>query len=62
MQNSSTELAESKLLILYIAKKIKMPISNISLTELILSNNLLNYFSLQQYIFELVSSDFLTAK
>jgi len=59
MQNSSTELAESKLLLLYIAKKINMPISNISLTELILSNNLLNYFALQQYIFELVSSDLL---
>lgn len=59
MQNSFTELAESKLLLLFIAKKINMPISNISLTELVLSNNLLNYFTLQQYIFELVSSDLL---
>lgn len=59
MLNSSSELAENKLLLLYIAKKINMPFSNISFTELILSNDLLNYFYLQQYLDELVSSDFL---
>lgn len=36
-----------------------MPFSNISFTELILSNDLLNYFYLQQYLDELVTSDFL---
>jgi predicted transcriptional regulator len=56
---SISDLAENKLILLYIAEKIKLPISNIALTEIVLSNNLLNYFTLQQYIFELVSSNLL---
>lgn len=56
---SISDLAENKLILLYIADKVKLPISNIALTEIVLSNNLLNYFTLQQYIFELVSSNLL---
>jgi predicted transcriptional regulator len=53
------ELAENKLLILYILGNISHPISNSSLTEIILENNLLNYFHLQQYLGELVDSGFI---
>lgn len=59
MFGSTTELAENKLLLLYILDKIKLPISNNQITEIILKNNLINYFTLQQYITELCSSKFL---
>lgn len=58
MFENTAELAENKLLLLYILETIKNPISNSQLTELILENNLLNYFTLQQYISELVESNF----
>lgn len=59
MFEDTLELAENKLLLLYILDKIKIPISNMQLTEIILANNLMNYFTLQQYIAELISSKFL---
>lgn len=59
MYENSSELAESKLLLLYVLKQIKQPISNTQLTELILEQNLLNYFTLQQYLSELNTSQFI---
>lgn len=59
MYENSAELAENKLLVLYVIKALKHPISNTQLTEIILENNFINYFTLQQYISELVSSEFL---
>ena len=52
MFENSAELAENKLLLLYILQVLKRPISNSQLTEIILENNLINYFTLQQYISE----------
>ncbi|MPQ42654.1 DUF4364 family protein [Clostridium tarantellae] len=57
--DSTLELAENKLLLLYIIKSIKYPISNAQLTDIILENSFINYFMLQQYISELISSEFL---
>lgn len=59
MYENSAELAENKLLVLYVIKSLKHPISNTQLTEIILENNFINYFTLQQYITELLSSEFL---
>jgi predicted transcriptional regulator len=59
MFEGTQELAENKLLMLYIFDKIQCPISNTYITEIVLENNLLNYFHLQQYLSELVSSGFL---
>lgn len=59
MYEDTLELAENKLLLLYIIDNIKMPISNTQLTDIVLENNFLNYFTLQQYIFELTSSNFI---
>lgn len=59
MQESTLELAENKLLLLYIIKSIKYSITNTQLTEIVLENSFINYFLLQQYITELISSDFL---
>lgn len=59
MYENSSELAESKLILLYILKALKQPISNTQLTELVLEQNLINYFTLQQYISELNTSEFI---
>lgn len=59
MFEDTLELAESKLLLLYIFDKIKIPITNNQITQIILENNFINYFTLQQYLSELISSNFL---
>ena len=58
MYENSSELAENKLLMLYVLKSIKEPISNTQLTEIILENNFINYFTFQQYLAELEDSKF----
>lgn len=56
MFEDSLELAENKLILIYIINKLKCPLTKNQLTQIILENNLMNYFILQQYICELVSS------
>lgn len=58
MYENSAELAENKLLVLYVIKSLKQPISKTQLTEIILENNFINYFTLQQYISELELAEF----
>lgn len=60
MFEDTQELAENKLLLLYIFDNVQLPLSNTLITEIVLENNLLNYFQLQQYLSELVDSGFLT--
>jgi hypothetical protein len=50
---SSRELAESKLILLYIINNLEAPVSNLLLTKIILENKLMNYIFLQQYLDEL---------
>jgi predicted transcriptional regulator len=56
---SSRELAENKLILLYIIEKINMSISNLQITKIILENKFMNYFFLQQYLNELCSDNLL---
>lgn len=58
MYSSTSELAEDKLLLLYLLHKIKLPISNNKITQIILENNFINYFTLQQYLTELANANF----
>lgn len=58
-EENSLELAENKLLLLYILKSLKHPISNTQLTEIVLENSFINYFTLQQYITELNEANFI---
>ncbi|QGU94946.1 DUF4364 family protein [Clostridium bovifaecis] len=58
MFSSTSDLAEDKLLLLYLLEKIKLPISNNQITQIILENNFINYFALQQYLAELINSNF----
>ncbi|NYC93670.1 putative transcriptional regulator [Clostridium acetobutylicum] len=62
MFEDTLELAENKLLLLYILHKLEFPISKNQFTEIILENNFMNYFILQQYISELISSNFVKSE
>lgn len=59
MFEDTLELAENKLLLLYILESIKLPVSKNQITEIVLKNNFLNYFTLQQYISELITAGFI---
>lgn len=59
MYENTLELAENKLLVLYILEQIKLPVSNNQITQIILENNFINYFTLQQYISELHAASFI---
>lgn len=59
MFEDTLELAENKLLLLYIFSKMKFSLSNTQITQIILENNFINYFTLQQYLTELVSANFI---
>lgn len=59
MFGDTSDLAENKLLLLYIFDKIKYPISNAQITQIILENSFINYFTLHQYISELLTANFL---
>jgi predicted transcriptional regulator len=59
MFDDTLELAENKLLLLYILERIKLPVSKNQITEIVLKNNFLNYFTLQQYISELIAAGFI---
>jgi len=50
---NSRELAENKLILLYIINNLEAPVSNLLLTKIILENKLMNYIFLQQYLDEL---------
>lgn len=59
---SNLDLAESKLILLYTIHKLNMPITNNQLVSIMIENNIMNYFSLQQYLTELVDSKFVQIK
>ncbi|MCX7921725.1 MAG: DUF4364 family protein [Clostridia bacterium] len=56
---SSKELAENKLILLYIIDKINIPVSNLHVTKIILENRFMNYFFLQQFLNELCDNNLL---
>lgn len=53
MERSYEELAVNKLYILYILQKIEIPLTNAQIIHIFMENDLLDYFSLQQYFHEL---------
>ncbi len=60
--DGNTELAEKKLILLYIIHKINMPVSNLQITKIILENKFMNYFFFQQFLTELCENGHLTAR
>lgn len=60
MFESTEELAIHKLLLLYLLQQLNLPISNTKLTELVLENNYMDYFLLQQYISDLLQTELIS--
>lgn len=56
IHRDTEDLAESKLILLYILSEINAPVSKNRITQIVLENNLMNYFSMQQFLTELVHS------
>jgi predicted transcriptional regulator len=57
-----SEIAENKIFILYLIKKMEMPIGSIQLVKIILENRFMNYFFFQQYLSDLLEEGLLTAR
>ncbi|WP_042683269.1 DUF4364 family protein [Anaerosalibacter massiliensis] len=57
--DSTEELAQNKLLLLYIIDKSDAPLTNGEITEFVLENNYMNYFLVQQFLSELIKSKFI---
>ena len=55
---NNLDLAESKLVLLYTLQKLNMPVTNNQITNIMIENNIMNYFTLQQYLVELCNSQF----
>lgn len=58
---NTQELAQNKLLLLYIIKTASYSFTKEDLTEFILEKDYMNYFLIQQYILELLESGFIKA-
>lgn len=56
---SGNKIAQDKLKLLYILKYINMPLTNIEITNFILDNDILDYFTLQQLLGDLCDSKFI---
>ncbi|HBN86357.1 MAG TPA: hypothetical protein DDZ89_21240 [Clostridiales bacterium] len=56
------ELVQNKLILLYILRKLDMPVTNRQLTQLVLSHRLMNYFIMQQMLLELIDSAYVDAQ
>jgi len=53
MDMESREKAENKVLLLYFMNRVRIPVSNMQLTRIMLENRFINYFLLQQCIHEM---------
>lgn len=56
---NTEELAQNKLLLLYLIKSSDTAFDNNEITEFVLEKNYMNYFLVQQYLIELVESNFI---
>lgn len=56
---NTEELAQNKLLLLYIIETSSNPFTKNELTEFVLEKNYMNYFLIQQYLSELLDSGFI---
>ena len=59
LASNGETLAESKVLILYILKNVKKAITNNALYKIVLSVMDMNYFYFQQFLLDLIKSDFI---
>jgi len=57
MFDDKSKSALNKLIVLYILDRIEIALTNTQITNIILENNIINYFSLQECVAELEQSD-----
>lgn len=62
MDFESQEKAENKVLLLYFFNNVKIPVSNMQLTRIMLENRYMNYFILQQSIHEMLKDKLIIAE
>ena len=59
MSDAISQLAENKLILLYLINKMGIPLSNSEICQFALEREYMDYFSVQQYLHELAQADFL---
>lgn len=59
---SNRELAQNKLILLYIFEKMNISVNNLQITKIILENKYMNYFLLQQFLNELCEDNLLSSE
>jgi predicted transcriptional regulator len=62
MDLESRERAENKVILLYFINKVKIPVSNMQLTRIMLENRCMNYFLLQQSIHEMQTDNLIVTE
>lgn len=62
MDFENREKAENKVLIIYFMDKVRIPVSNMQLTRIMLENRYLNYFLLQQSVHELLRDELIISE
>lgn len=60
--DDNRELAENKILLLYIIDKLNLPVTNTFITKVVLENSYMNYFFLQQFLSEMLIDEYLESK
>lgn len=60
LTSDNNELAESKVVILYLLDKIGKPITNSNLFKIVLSIQDMNYFYFQQFLLDLIDNKYIT--
>lgn len=58
--DETRENAENKVLLLFFADKVRMPVNSMQLTRIMLEHRFMNYFYMHQCLFELADSHFLS--
>lgn len=62
LSTDNKSLAESKLIILYILDKVNKPIENEALLKLVLSTTDMNYFYFQQFLLDLLNTNYINCE
>lgn len=60
--DETRENAENKVLLLFFAEKVRMPVNSMQLTRIMLEHRFMNYFHMQQCLHELTSGGFLSSE
>ena len=60
--DETRENAENKVLLLFFAEKVRMPVNSMQLTRIMLEHRFMNYFHMQQCLHELAEGNYLSVE